>query len=73
MTAIESLKQQLKSEPKTWLVSEAAGFNGSNLLETVRKLNQRVVDPDNFSTGQQRNQIEVLTLGTQEQWFIVRF
>ncbi len=31
------------------------GFIGSNLLETLLKLNQRVVGLDNFATGHQRN------------------
>jgi UDP-N-acetylglucosamine 4-epimerase len=31
-----------------------AGFIGSNLLETLLKLNQRVVGLDSFATGHQR-------------------
>jgi UDP-N-acetylglucosamine 4-epimerase len=33
MTAYETLQQQLKAEPKTWLITGVAGFIGSNLLE----------------------------------------
>jgi UDP-N-acetylglucosamine/UDP-N-acetylgalactosamine 4-epimerase len=32
-----------------------AGFIGSNLLETLLNLNQRVIGLDNFATGHQRN------------------
>ena len=45
-----------------------AGFIGSNLLETLLKLDQRVVGLDNFSTGYQRNLDEVKTLVTPAQW-----
>ena len=68
MTAYETLQQQLKTEPKTWLITGVAGFIGSNLLEALLKLNQRVVGLDNFSTGHQRNLDEVQTLVTPEQW-----
>jgi UDP-N-acetylglucosamine 4-epimerase len=68
MTAYESLKQQLLTEPKTWLVTGVAGFIGSNLLETLLKLDQRVVGLDNFATGHQRNLDEVQTLVSPDQW-----
>jgi len=68
MTAYESLKQKLQTEPKTWLITGVAGFIGSNLLEALLKLDQRVIGLDNFSTGHQRNLNEVKTLVTSEQW-----
>ena len=68
MNAFELLKRQLRAEPQTWLVTGVAGFIGSNLLEALLKLNQRVVGLDNFSTGHQRNLDEVQTLVTTEQW-----
>jgi UDP-N-acetylglucosamine 4-epimerase len=68
MTAYEALKQQLKSEQRTWLVTGVAGFIGSNLLEDLLKLNQYVVGLDNFSTGYKHNLEEVETLVTPEQW-----
>lgn len=68
MNAFDLLKQQLKAEPQTWLITGVAGFIGSNLLEALLKLNQRVVGLDNFSTGHQRNLDEVQTLVTLEQW-----
>ena len=45
-----------------------AGFIGSNLLEALLQLNQRVVGLDNFATGHQRNLDEVQTLVTPAQW-----
>ena len=73
MTAFESLKQQLQVQPKTWLITGVAGFIGSNLLEALLKLNQRVVGLDNFSTGHQRNLDEVQTLVTPAQWANFQF
>ena len=52
----------------TWLITGVAGFIGSNLLEALLKLNQRVVGLDNFATGHQRNLDEVQSLVTPEQW-----
>jgi UDP-N-acetylglucosamine 4-epimerase len=68
MTAYNSLKQQLHSAPKTWLVTGVAGFIGSNLLEALLKLNQRVVGLDNFSTGRQGNLDDVQKILTPENW-----
>lgn len=62
------LKDRLTVERHTWLVTGVAGFIGSNLLETLLKLNQRVVGLDNFATGHQRNLDEVRSLVTAEQW-----
>ncbi len=73
MTAYETLQQTLKIQPKTWLVTGVAGFIGSNLLETLLKLNQRVVGLDNFSTGYQKNRDEVKTLVSPAQWASFNF
>ena len=59
MTKYEQLLLALPQNPKTWLVTGVAGFIGSNLLETLLQLNQRVVGLDNFSTGFQYNLDEV--------------
>jgi UDP-N-acetylglucosamine 4-epimerase len=68
MTAYAQLQTRLQSEPHTWLITGVAGFIGSNLLETLLKLNQRVVGLDNFATGHQRNLDEVQSLVTPAQW-----
>lgn len=73
MTRYEQLCQALPLAPKTWLVTGVAGFIGSNLLETLLKLDQRVVGLDNFATGHQRNLDEVQSLVTPEQWARFRF
>jgi UDP-N-acetylglucosamine/UDP-N-acetylgalactosamine 4-epimerase len=60
----------LRAKPRRWLVTGAAGFIGSNLVETLLRNGQRVIGLDNFSTGHQRNLDEVQSLvGTQWQNF----
>ena len=68
MSAFETLKTQLQSKQHTWLITGVAGFIGSNLLEALLQLNQKVVGLDNFSTGHQRNLDEVQSLVTPAQW-----
>ncbi len=73
MTRYEQLQTQLRQMPKTWLVTGVAGFIGSNLLETLLKLDQRVVGLDNFATGHQRNLDEVQSLVSPAQWANFKF
>jgi len=68
MSAFEQRKQQLLAEPKIWLVTGVAGFIGSNLLESLLTLNQRVVGLDNFATGHQHNLDQVRAVVSTEQW-----
>lgn len=68
MSRYEEIKKQLQSSPKIWLVTGVAGFIGSNLLETLLLLNQKVIGLDNFATGHQYNLDEVQGLVSEEQW-----
>lgn len=68
MNRFEQICQQIKTDPKVWLVTGVAGFIGSNLLETLLKLDQTVVGLDNFATGFQHNLDEVQDLVSAEQW-----
>lgn len=68
MTAYETLLETLPTSPRTWLITGVAGFIGSNLLETLLKLDQRVVGLDNFATGHQHNLDDVRSLTTPAQW-----
>ena len=61
-------QQQLRDTPRTWLITGVAGFIGSNLLETLLQLNQRVIGLDNFATGHQHNLDQVQALVSAEQW-----
>jgi UDP-N-acetylglucosamine/UDP-N-acetylgalactosamine 4-epimerase len=55
MSKYEILKSYLKNNQSTWLITGVAGFIGSNLLEKLLYLNQKVVGLDNFDTGYQDN------------------
>ncbi len=68
MTQFETIKQVLQREPKTWFITGCAGFIGSNLLETLLLLDQKVVGLDNFATGHQRNLDEVQRQVADKQW-----
>src|SRR5690348_7511975 len=56
--------EELIGRPRRWLVTGAAGFIGSNLVEQLLDLRQHVVGLDNFSTGKQSNLDEVLSTRT---------
>lgn len=70
---LEALQSALRSAPKTWLVTGVAGFIGSNLLEALLELDQRVVGLDNFATGHRRNLDEVASLVGEARWSRFRF
>ena len=55
MIKYEELQKFLKDNQNTWLVTGAAGFIGSNLVEKLLTLNQKVVGLDTFDTGYQHN------------------
>lgn len=68
MSKYNDVKKQLKQTPKIWLITGVAGFIGSNLLETLLLLNQKVIGLDNFATGHQHNLDEVQSQVSDEQW-----
>jgi len=67
-TRFETVTQELSAAPRKWLVTGCAGFIGSNLLETLLKLDQTVTGLDNFATGHQRNLDEVQASVSPQQW-----
>lgn len=69
----DEIKNYLLDNQKTWLITGVAGFIGSNLLESLLSLNQKVVGLDNFATGHQHNLDEVQSLVSKEQWEQFRF
>ena len=68
VTAYQQVTESLVNKPKVWLITGVAGFIGSNLLESLLLLNQKVVGLDNFATGFQHNLDEVQSVVTAEQW-----
>ncbi len=63
-----ALCQQLEQNPRTWLVTGCAGFIGSNLVEKLLQLNQRVVGLDNFATGYRHNLQHIQAQVSAQQW-----
>ena len=66
--AYNSLQQQLRDQPRRWLVTGVAGFIGSHLLETLLGLGQQVVGLDNFATGHQHNLDDVQRIVGDSAW-----
>lgn len=62
------LKKHLSSNHYSWLITGVSGFIGSNLLEQLLQLNQKVVGVDNFLTGKLENLNEVEAGVTSDQW-----
>jgi UDP-N-acetylglucosamine 4-epimerase len=67
-TRYQEVVAGLQVAPRTWLVTGCAGFIGSNLLETLLLMGQKVVGLDNFSTGHQYNLDEVQKTVSAAQW-----
>ncbi len=68
MSKYESIREELKHQQHTWLITGVAGFIGSNLLEALLKLNQKVVGLDNLSTGHIANLDQVEKSVLDAQW-----
>jgi UDP-N-acetylglucosamine 4-epimerase len=73
MDKTSTLPAGLAASPRTWLVTGVAGFIGSNLLESLLKLDQRVVGLDNFATGFQHNLDQVEAALGAERWARFKF
>src|SRR5579859_2393297 len=73
MPKYETLQQRIKAQTQTWLITGVAGFIGSNLLEALLKLDQRVVGLDNFAAGKPANLEEVRDAVGERRWKQFRF
>ncbi|MRV76424.1 NAD-dependent epimerase/dehydratase family protein [Duganella sp. FT92W] len=71
--AFPRVAQQLRTARYHWLVTGAAGFIGSNLVEALLKLGQRVTGLDNFATGHQHNLDQVQAAVGDEAWSHFQF
>src|SRR5437870_5293618 len=68
MSRYEEIQAELCQRPRRWLVTGAAGFIGSNLIEALLKLDQRVVGLDNFATGFAHNLASVRLAVGPRRW-----
>ena len=68
MNKFQEVQQHLAQHSYHWLVTGAAGFIGSNLVEALLKLNQRVTGLDNFATGHRHNLEQVQAAVGEAAW-----
>ena len=68
MTVYQEKCENLKVNPKKWLITGVAGFIGSHILEKLLELNQSVIGLDNLSTGYSHNLKEVKLKVSDSQW-----
>lgn len=68
MLSYLDLENDLLQHQFRWLVTGAAGFIGSNLVERLLKLNQIVIGVDDFSTGDQKNLCDVRMTVGDDRW-----
>jgi UDP-N-acetylglucosamine 4-epimerase len=73
MSAYEQLLARLTATPKRWLVTGAAGFIASHLVEALLQHDQFVVGLDNFANGKRANLDDIQSLVTPGQWARFQF
>ncbi|MEO5689580.1 MAG: SDR family oxidoreductase [Burkholderiaceae bacterium] len=66
--AHDQILADVAAAPRRWLVTGAAGFIGSHLLETLLATGQFVTTLDNFSTGHQHNYDKVRAAVGEDRW-----
>lgn len=72
-TKYHSALEHLKEHQYCWLITGVAGFIGSNLLQALLKLNQKVIGLDNFSTGYPYNLEQVREQVGEQSWRKFKF
>jgi UDP-N-acetylglucosamine/UDP-N-acetylgalactosamine 4-epimerase len=73
MNRYQQVMEELRARPRRWLVTGAAGFIGSNLVEHLLRLGQVVVGLDNFATGHRQNLEDVRAGVGEDAWSRFRF
>jgi UDP-N-acetylglucosamine/UDP-N-acetylgalactosamine 4-epimerase len=68
MTGYQDALKHLQTRQYRWLITGVAGFIGSNLLEALLRLNQKVTGLDNFSTGHRHNLQQVKEVVGEGGW-----
>ena len=69
----DNLESTLKNKEYLWLITGVAGFIGSNILEKLLILNQKVIGIDNFSTGSLKNLNSVKKIVGKKNWRKFKF
>ncbi|RZJ85191.1 MAG: SDR family oxidoreductase [Massilia sp.] len=73
MNKFQDVRQHLLQHQYHWVVTGAAGFIGSHLVEALLGLGQRVTGLDNFATGHRHNLEQVRALAGSAAWDNFRF
>lgn len=73
MTRYREVQEQLRKHQSHWLVTGAAGFIGSNLVESLLRLGQKVTGLDNLATGHLHNLTQIEQLVGPDAWRNFRF
>jgi UDP-N-acetylglucosamine 4-epimerase len=68
VTPYQHAREHLQENQYHWLITGAAGFIGSNLLETLLGLGQRITGVDNFITGYRHNLDQVRAVVGEKAW-----
>lgn len=68
MMTYVNVRSQLERNAYRWLVTGAAGFIGSHLVEALLQLDQEVVGLDNFATGHWHNLQLVQSIVGERRW-----
>lgn len=66
-SVLTEVEAAIRASRRRWLVTGAAGFIGSHLVQALLALDQSVVGLDNFSTGRMANLDEVLETCSPQQ------
>ena len=69
----DHIDEVLKGNDYSWFITGVAGFIGSNILEKLLLLNQKVIGIDNFSTGKLKNLKSVESIVKKKQWKNFKF
>ncbi len=72
-TRTKALSERLRHAPRHWVVTGAAGFIGSNLVEALLGLDQTVTGLDNFSYGKRANLEAIRSALPATQWARLTF
>jgi UDP-N-acetylglucosamine 4-epimerase len=68
MKDYNKVKNYLKKNKHKWLITGVAGFIGSNLLEELLLLDQKILGIDNLSNGSIKNINDVQKNVSKKQW-----
>ena len=64
----DDVERSLREKPRRWLVTGAAGFIGSHLVERLLELEQTVRGLDNFATGKRDNLAQARKAVGSQRW-----